>query len=183
MTEVLQFFVSKDVREYLTSFLEPFDTRCIRFTFQRAIFRNFPLVAASRGYLRQLEFFYKHYPTCLDSNAYRYAAGNGHLHIMEWLHSKGIPFFNLSSFDIEYVIKGGHLHILKWCHERRHHSCIEYERRICYFASEYGHLAILEWARSCHFHAPWNWKDIPENANLLHWSQKWTLQNHLFNFK
>jgi hypothetical protein len=164
------FFISRDVRKYLLSFLLPFDERVIKGTRHTNNFVAFPFVTASFGYLRLLQFYYTCNPTCIDSNAFLYAASSGNLHVLDWLLLIGL---RISSFFVNDMVKFGNLDGLKWYHGKVVN--LQNDGYVCIQASIHGHLHILQWARDCNFKSPWNWMDIPVDADLLTWSRKWII--------
>jgi len=69
------------------------------------------------------------------------AAYNGHLEVLQWLHANGCPW------DVDTCARaaqGGHLAILQWSHAN---SC-SLNEWACRVAARGGHLAVLQWLRA-----------------------------------
>jgi hypothetical protein len=77
-----------------------------------------------------------------------WAAGEGHLALVEWLEGNACPFDDRRLCDI--AAEGGHLEVLRWAKEQ---GC-PWNEQTCTAAAEGGHLEVLSWAREqgCHWH-------------------------------
>ena len=81
-------------------------------------------------------------------NAFNQAAGNGHLHIIQWLRVQDPPC-NCSNLAYEWAAGRGHLHIIQWLREQ-YPPCPwdppPYEvNKIFSAAAESGQLHIMRW--------------------------------------
>ena len=70
------------------------------------------------------------------------AAGNGHLHVLKYLHENGCPW---NEGTCSSAAKGGHLDVLKYAREN---GC-PWNRRDCRVrASKGGHTHVVSWIDS-----------------------------------
>lgn len=94
-------------------------------------------MAAAGGHLEMLMFARENggaWGDCMME-----AARNGHLHLLEWAHSKGA---SLHSDICEEAAAGGHLCVLQWARSR---NCPWKSPLVLIAAASAGHLSILEW--------------------------------------
>ena len=107
----------------------------------------------SRGLYLQMAVTF----VCDDGiNAFNQAAGNGHLHIIQWLRVQDPPC-NCSNLAYEWAAGRGHLHIIQWLREQ-YPPCPwdppPYEvNKIFSAAAESGQLHIMRWLYENGF--PW----------------------------
>ena len=77
------------------------------------------------------------------------AADQGHLNIIEWIHTEDKnPKDVTSQFVMDCAACKGHLHVLKWLHGNRYKEC---SRRAIDFSAKYGHLDVLKWLEDKEF--------------------------------
>jgi hypothetical protein len=93
-----------------------------------------------------------------------FAALEGHLNILKWMHQCPLITFDLRNQN-RYCLAaaiGGHLEVLKWAREN---GC-SWDQEICSKAASNGHLEVLKWARrnGC----PWDGRTCFEAASNLH---------------
>jgi hypothetical protein len=50
-----------------------------------------------------------------------WAAENGHLHIIKWLHDNRIE--GCTTLAMNWAASNGHLHVVQWLHENRTKGC------------------------------------------------------------
>jgi len=93
----------------------------------------------------------------MDDVLVRAAAGGGHIHMIEWLRSKGCTW---SERACTMAAQEGHLHALQWLRER---GC-PWDEKVCARAMRNGHLHIVEWARAngC----PWDYRTFANAAKV-----------------
>ena len=70
-----------------------------------------------------------------------YAAGGGHLEVLQWARGRGCPW-NWKTYA--WAGRNGHLEVLQWA---RAHGC-PWDEKTCAYAARNGHLAVLQWARA-----------------------------------
>ena len=89
----------------------------------------------------------------------RYAAGGGHLAVLQWARAEGLPWDERTT---ECAAANGHLAVLQWV---RAQGCPS-DGKTCSHAAHSGHLAVLQWARAqgC----PWNEKTCSAAAGNGH---------------
>jgi hypothetical protein len=76
---------------------------------------------------------------CELANACATAARKGHLDALAWLHSRGCPWDDITTYN---AARGGHLEVLRYAHE---HGC-SWDSATCYLAAQGGHLEVLQYA-------------------------------------
>ena len=69
-----------------------------------------------------------------------YAAQNGHLEIVKWLHINGKERCTKNAMD--YTAQNGHLETVKWLHQNRKEGCTTYAMD---YAAQNGHLEMIKW--------------------------------------
>lgn len=79
-------------------------------------------------------------PHLLNTNSMDWAAKNGHLDIVKWLHENSTEGCTKRAMDM--AAEEGHLHIVKWLHKNRTEGCTTAAMDA---AATHGHLYILEW--------------------------------------
>ena len=99
-----------------------------------------------------------------------HAAKKGHLHILQWMHSRG---YNMDSWVFAEAALSGHLHVIEWAYRNEY----PWNARVCSLAAKGGHLEILKWlrARNC----PWDNRTFM-NATQQNFNSdmiKWLLEN------
>ena len=100
-----------------------------------------------------------------DKNTCRYAARNGHFELLKWVRANECPW---DKRTCAYAAMRGHLEILKWA---RANQC-PWDEYTCSYAAANGHLELLKWCRANQ--CPWNkWTCSYAAANghldLLKW--------------
>ena len=68
-----------------------------------------------------------------------YAARNGHLKVVNWLHENGK---NCTTDAMDWAASHGHLEVVKWLHENRSEGCTKYAMDL---AAMNGHLEVVQW--------------------------------------
>lgn len=76
-----------------------------------------------------------------DSLVMDFAASNGHLDILVWLHSTD-RLNGCSTRAMDDAAKNGHLKIVQWLHANRSEGCTT---KAMNYASMHGHLPVVEW--------------------------------------
>jgi ArsR family metal-binding transcriptional regulator len=79
-----------------------------------------------------------------------YAAADGHLKMIKWLHQNICPVTNCRDNEkecctvnaMDYASRGGHLEVIKWLHENRKEGCT---MSAMIMASYNGHLETVKW--------------------------------------
>lgn len=74
-----------------------------------------------------------------SENIMDYAAANGYLHIVRWLHEKRDVV--CSVWAMNWAAENGHLHVVKWLHENRREGCTVYA---LIWAAANGHLHVMK---------------------------------------
>ena len=85
--------------------------------------------------------------TMLDKHTFAKAALFGHLEVVKYLRTLGIPW---DKNTCRYAARNGHFELLKWV---RANQC-PWDKRTCAYAAMRGHLEILKWARANQ--CPWD---------------------------
>lgn len=70
-----------------------------------------------------------------------FAARNGHLEILKWLHATE-RLSGCSTRSMDDAAMNGHLEIVQWLHENRSEGCT---KKAMDYAAKNGHLAIVSW--------------------------------------
>ena len=125
------------------------------------------------GDLEGIKFLTSMGYTC-TSSAIDWAASNGHLEIVKWLHEnhkdiKGFTYtpsamdwaslkghletvkflhengYSCTTAAMDYASENGHLEIVKWLHENRTEGCTPYAMN---WTAKNGHLEIVEYLKS-----------------------------------
>lgn len=74
-------------------------------------------------------------------HTWRWAARNGHLEVLEWLHlNRKIGY---DEDVIAYAACNGHLHAVKFLHENKTELCTR--NNAMNWAAGYGHLEVVKW--------------------------------------
>jgi hypothetical protein len=97
--------------------------------------------AAIRGSVRLLEWARENLDTLFlgwGEHTCSYAAKNGHLPVLQYLHENGCPW---DSDTCHHAAAKGHLHVLQYLHEN---GC-PWDIRTCYYAAATGHLFVLQY--------------------------------------
>jgi len=68
-----------------------------------------------------------------------YAAGDGHLEILQWAREHDCPW---DEYTGTHAAASGHLEVLKWARER---DC-PWDEETCEYAADNGELEVLRWA-------------------------------------
>jgi hypothetical protein len=108
-----------------------------------------------------------------------WAAGNGHLEVVKWLHLHR-PEGCTSAMAA--AAENGHLEVVKWLHLNRPEGCA---KLACAYAAKDGHLEIVKWlhlkkskirtkAKICIFNKwpmdfTWNWPAKNGHLEVLKW--------------
>ena len=101
-------------------------------------FQHFFIVASRKGWLHVL----KTIPSTFPNNKYAmdFAARNGHLHVVQWIHNNRREGCSKSAMD--GASENGHLHIVQWLHANRKEGCT---RCAMDGAARNGHLHVVQW--------------------------------------
>lgn len=103
--------------------------------------RNDFVRACRRGHLPAVRFLDRVDPS--EKNDYvpaMMAAGNGHLHILQWMHAKDAQGFNVQTMNEAAAF--GQLHVVQWLHENRTEGCTENAMDM---AAGLGDLTMIRW--------------------------------------
>ena len=99
--------------------------------------------AAQNGYLEIVKWLHFNRKEGCTFFAMNWAAHYGHLEIVKWLHLNRKE--GCSVFAIDSAARNGHLKVIKWLHLNRTESCtinaIDY-------AAHNGHLEVVEWLQN-----------------------------------
>jgi hypothetical protein len=90
----------------------------------------------------------------IDMNACAFAAENGRLEVLKYLHEEAKAPWDWST--AEWAARNGHLHILEYLVERKYD---EYDVLACRWAAECGHLDCLKYLHET-AKAPWNFRAV-----------------------
>ena len=77
-----------------------------------------------------------------DEDVMDWAAKNGHLDVVVWLHENRTEGCSVEAMD--WAAKNGHLDVVKWLHENRTEGC---SKDAMYWAVGNGHWDVVEWLR------------------------------------
>jgi len=86
-------------------------------------------------YRLNIQCFIYYYKTYMD-----YAASNGHIEIVKWLHENRKE--GCTTFAMDIAAQNGHLEMVKWLHENRKEGCSIFAMDS---AADKGHLEIVKW--------------------------------------
>ncbi len=96
--------------------------------------------AAGNGHLDLVKWLHKNRTDVCATNAMNYAALNGHLEVVKWLHKNRTE--GCTTFAMNYASFNGYLDVVKWLHENRSEgritSAIDY-------AVRNGHPDVIKW--------------------------------------
>lgn len=76
-----------------------------------------------------------------------FAACNGHLEILTWLHNTE-QLSGCSTRAMDDAAKNGHLSVVQWLHENRREGCTT---KAMDYAASSGHLAVVQWLHNNRF--------------------------------
>ncbi|GBF92792.1 hypothetical protein Rsub_05411 [Raphidocelis subcapitata] len=82
-----------------------------------------------------------------------FAAGGGHLAVLQWLRAQQPPW-PWSEWTCSEAAGGGHLAVLQWA--RAQQPPCPWDKLTCSDAAGGGHLAVLQWARAQQPPCPWD---------------------------
>jgi hypothetical protein len=164
----------RDVRKYLTGFLETHDLHYVHKTMMDSIeviediiergylkqlaqtlsllgcdYETLIVVAARAGQLEILKWLKLQVslPWKWNTRVCAAAALNGHLEVLKWLRAEGAPW---DEYTCVNAAENGHLDVIKWAWERKPPAF--YSLRMCCAAAEMGHLEILKWFFDSGYH-------------------------------
>jgi hypothetical protein len=107
------------------------------------------VAAAKRGNLEMVQYCVAN--ECpIDTGACAYAASEGHLEMLKYLHEEVKAPWDFST--AEWVAQNGRLHILEYLVERKYDK---YTTGACAYAAKNGHLECLKYLHET-AKAPWN---------------------------
>ncbi len=94
-------------------------------------------IAAKIGYLSGIV-----YSTNLTFTTYAmdFAAANGHLEVVKWLHNNRKE--GCTTWAMDWAALNGHLDVIKWLHENRTEGCTKYAMDM---STRNGHLEVCMW--------------------------------------
>jgi len=95
--------------------------------------------------LTYVKFIDKFNPKCTD-NAMDYAAHNGHLEVVQWLHYKSITesdrYKGCTAWAMDGAAKHGHIEVVQWLHNNCKEGCTIWAMND---AAANGHLDVVKW--------------------------------------
>uniref|UniRef100_K3W601 Uncharacterized protein n=1 Tax=Globisporangium ultimum (strain ATCC 200006 / CBS 805.95 / DAOM BR144) TaxID=431595 RepID=K3W601_GLOUD len=100
--------------------------------------------AAAKGFKFLVQHLALAVPATSDSDnslVMDFAARNGHLEILKWLHATE-RLNGCSTRSMDDAAKNGHLEIVQWLHENRSEGCTT---KAMDYAAKHGHLKIVQW--------------------------------------
>ena len=127
----LQMILMDDIWTSIKIYMYPIKKKC---TYSKYINGD---IAAFYGYLALIKE--KKYIT-FTFDAMNYAAKNGHLEVVKWLHFNRKEGFNFCTMNL--AAANGHLEVVKWLHLNRKEGCTFDAMN---WAAENGHLEVIEW--------------------------------------
>lgn len=74
-----------------------------------------------------------------SSQVMDWAAGNGHLEVVKWLHENRSE--GCTTWAMDWAAERGHLEVVHWLHENRNEGCTEIAMNL---AAEGGHLEVVK---------------------------------------
>ena len=120
---------------------------------------NTIIMAAYQGNLEMVKYCVAN--ECpIDAIACEYAAKNGHLEILKYLHEEAKAPWDFLPANL--AAQNGHLHILEYLVERKFDK---YDEFACERAAEFGHLDCLKYLHET-AKAPWNSRAVRD----AHWN-------------
>lgn len=97
--------------------------------------------AAENGYLEVIKWLHANKKVGCTKSPIDYAAEYGHMEIVKWLHKN--TSFRCTTDAIDYAAENGHLEIVKWIHNNIQGSyCTDWAMN---FAACNGHLEVVKW--------------------------------------
>ncbi|RLN96148.1 hypothetical protein BBJ28_00013346 [Nothophytophthora sp. Chile5] len=96
--------------------------------------------AAANGHLDILQWLHSELGVELAERTMAQAAENGHLNVVQWLHANNCEHDDASA--LESAALCGHFEIVRWLHDNLHDECT---RRAMTWAAGAGHLEIVQW--------------------------------------
>jgi pheromone shutdown protein TraB len=90
------------------------------------------------------------YITAVDNYAVRWAAYNGYLNIVVWLHEHGANITAQNNYAVRWAAQNGHLNIVVWLHEHGADITVVDNFAVCWdsavrWAAGKGHLNIVKY--------------------------------------
>ncbi|KAF0687103.1 Aste57867_21074 [Aphanomyces stellatus] len=108
---------------------------------------------------------------CTKANLIDWAACNGHLDVIEFLHTSTAGLAKSTSWAMEIAAAHGHLHVLKWLHQHRGQR---FSSKILVAAAVHSRLDILKWISEHKAYGSW-WRAARnaaiENTDAHAWFQ------------
>jgi hypothetical protein len=96
------------------------------------------------GHLSLLRYYLKiNFDITISKFLMDLAAGNGHLHIVKWIHFNRDEGCSHEAMD--WAAEDGHLDVIEWLHENRTEGCTE---QAVLKAAGNGHLHIIKWLKN-----------------------------------
>ncbi|GMF41367.1 unnamed protein product [Phytophthora fragariaefolia] len=96
-------------------------------------------VAAWNGHLEIVEWLHSELRVPFSPTVW-HAGDNGHLHVVKWLHENGYKHGRAAVMDSAAMY--GQIHVVKWLHEHRAEGCSE---QAMDGAALEGHLEVIRW--------------------------------------
>ncbi len=96
--------------------------------------------AAMNGHLHMVKFLHENREEGCSTWAMDWAAMNGHLEVIKWLHENREE--GCTTLAMNWAASNGHLHVVEWLHENREEGCTRWAVE---WAACNGHLDIVKW--------------------------------------
>jgi ankyrin repeat protein len=97
-------------------------------------------IAAMHGYIALILHDVGKNKLKFTKNAMDYAAGNGHLEVVKWLHTNRTEGCTKNAMD--WAARNGHLEVVKWLHTNKTEG---YTKNAMDWAARNGHLEVVKW--------------------------------------
>ncbi len=78
-----------------------------------------------------------------NKDSWNWAAKNGHLDVVKWLHTNRIEGCSTDAMD--WAAQNGHLDVVKWLHENRTEGCSNCATCTINLAANNGHHDVAKW--------------------------------------
>ena len=98
--------------------------------------------AAQNGHLKIIKWLHKSGGMC-TTDAMDSAATYGHLEVVKWLHENRTE--GCTTYAMDYAVINGHLEVVKWLHENRAANCSTWAKE---WAIKKGYLEVVKWIES-----------------------------------
>jgi Tfp pilus assembly pilus retraction ATPase PilT len=112
-----------------------------------------------------------------EKHTYDWAAKNGHLAVVKWLHENKIEGCSKRTMDL--AAENGRLKIVKWLHENRNEGCTE---RIMEKAEQNGHVWVVKWLTENKITKGTDQPGECENFDVVNWVNEKLFDEDCFYF-